>query len=614
MLNFKNISLQRAQHVLFEDVNITLQDRHKVGLVGANGTGKTSLFAMLQGELEPSGGEISIPQQLRIAHVVQEIKGLKEKARDYVLKGDRDYDVLQQALSKAEKNEDYDKVVALHEKISEIDGYSAPLRAAQLLSGLGFDEQAQQQSVESFSGGWRMRLNLARALMARSDVLLLDEPTNHLDLEAVLWLEKKLQQYDGLLIIISHDREFLDKIIDHVMHIEHRGIKFYTGNYSRFEELRAQQMALQQSHYEKQQRQIKHMMKFVERFRYKSSKAKQAQSRLKAIENIERVAAVQADSPFHFEFKAPDRSPYPLLKLNNVNLGYGDEVILQKINWQLIPGDRIALLGPNGAGKSTLIKAIAGMLKPIQGDIEIDKAVKVGYFAQHQLEALNVESNALSHMRELAPKKTPLELRKYLGGFGFSGDQALKPIANFSGGEKSRLALALIVWKRPNLLLLDEPTNHLDMEMHMALTMALQSFEGALILISHDRYLIRNTVDSLCLVNNKQVKKFDGDLDDYKRWVFDQQKKPSQKTITNQPKTKVGENPKKKKRANPIKLAALEKEIAKREAELAEITKQLSDPKLYQSEKKEKQKQLYTEQECVQTALKKAEDAWLKHG
>lgn len=610
MINFNNIGISRGQRVLFGNATFTLHDRQRVGLIGANGSGKTSLFSVLLNELEPTEGEVSYKGQLEISHVKQEITTLDCSALDFVLQGDREYYSLIQKMEFAEQNDQQEDLAEIHMQLSTIDGYGAPARAAQLLAGLGFSEAEQQQPVASFSGGWRMRLNLAQALMCRSDVLLLDEPTNHLDLEAIVWLEKWLNQYLGLLIIISHDRDFLDKTINFILHIEKKSVTLYKGDYSSFEEQRATQLSLQQATYEKQQRQIKHLMKFVDRFRYKASKAKQAQSRLKAVERMEKVTAVQVDSPFHFEFKNPEKCPYPILRLEHVCLGYDDKVVLNNIDWQLIPGDRVALLGYNGAGKSTLIKALAGKLTPKSGVITLDGSVKVGYFSQHQLETLKPETSALDHMQALSSEPVSV-LRKYLGGFGFSGDEALKPVVNFSGGEKARLVLAMIVWQRPNLLLLDEPTNHLDMEMRMALTLALQSFEGAMVLIAHDHYLLSNTVDQLWVVENQQLTNFDGTLDDYYQMRLASTTK--NKSSTKKEKSNENKPSKKTKPLNPIKIKELEKNVTEWEEKLRLVGEQLADPALYKEKNHAKRESLYAEQQHIQQQLKHAEEEWLSY-
>ena len=612
MINLQQISLLRGQRYLFRDISFTLHDKHKIGLVGANGAGKSSLFALLLKQLEPTEGQISYQENCRLAHVAQETPGLSCSAMDYVLQGDVEFDALQTQILAAEQAQEFEKLAVLHNEFAAIDGYAVPSKAAQMLTGLGFSAAEQQQTVASFSGGWRMRLNLAQALLCRSDALLLDEPTNHLDLTAILWLEKWLQSYSGLLILISHDRDFLDRIVDEIIHINQGTIKLYSGNYSSFETQRAQQLILQRAMYEKQQRKVAHIMKYVNRFRYKSSKAKQAQSRLKAISHMEMLVAVQAESAFEFEFYPPERCPYPILNLQHANLGYAEQTILSGVNLQLIPGDRVALLGPNGAGKSTLLKSLIGELPLLQGKYQIDNSVKMGYFAQHQLDSLDLQENALYHLQKMASQKTVQELRNFLGRFGFSGDTVLTPVTHFSGGEKARLVLAMIVWQKPNLLLLDEPTNHLDLEMRMALTMALQSFDGALVLVSHDRHLIRNTVDQLLLVADGTLSPFNGDLDDYATWVM-QYYQEQAGVIKQQPDIKTKTTSTQTKKFNAMKIQEIESKMAKLELQLQVISEALVNPALYDQSQAQERNRLYKEQERIQDALNQAEAEWIQY-
>jgi len=613
MINFQQISLLRGQRQLFKEVSLTLHDKHKIGLVGANGAGKSSLFSMLLGQLEPTEGQVSFQDNCTLAHVSQETPGLSCSAMDYVLQGDPLYANVKAQIEAAETAQHFEKLAALHNEMAAIDGYAIPSKAAELLTGLGFSMEAQSQPVKSFSGGWRMRLNLAQALLCRSDALLLDEPTNHLDLTAILWLEKWLQRYPGLLVIISHDRDFLDRLVNEIIHIEQGTIHLYSGNYTAFEAQRAAKLALQQATYEKQQRKIAHMKKFVDRFRYKAAKAKQAQSRLKAIERIEQVAAVQAESAFEFEFYPPERCPYPILNLQHANVGYEQKTILSNVNLQIIPGDRIALLGPNGAGKSTLLKSLVGQLAPIQGEYHLDSQVTMGYFAQHQLEALDMNEHALHHLQTLAPNHGVQELRNFLGRFGFSGDSVLNTVGHFSGGEKSRLVLAMLVWQKPNLLLLDEPTNHLDLEMRMALTMALQSFEGALVVVSHDRHLIRNTVDQLLLVADGSVNPFQGDLDDYANWVSEFYQQTPEKKKTPAESKKTSSSFTKTKKLNTMKIEQIETKMSEIEQQLQAINEALASPDLYEASNSGKRDQLYREQKALQSALAQAEETWIKY-
>jgi len=514
MINLNNLTLTRGRLCLFSDVNLIIHTKQKIGLVGANGSGKSSLMALLQRQLEPNGGDIQFNAKLRIAHVIQETLALPDLAIDYVLQGNAQVWEIEQQIRTAEEKEDYTALAYCHMKFSEIDGYRAASEAAELLDGLGFSKEGLQTPVADFSGGWRMRLNLARALLCPSDLLLLDEPTNHLDLETIVWLEKFLRKYVGTLIVISHDRDFLDHVVTSIAHIEQQQIKMYTGDYSSFETQRAQALELQQALFEKQQRQIAHKMRFVNRFRAKASKAKQAQSRLKAIDRMEKVAAVQATSSFNFDFFEPKACGSPLVSFRDGQCGY-DKVILDNVNVQLLPGDRIGLLGVNGSGKSTLIKTLVNEISPLHGDVVCAQNLKIGYFSQHQLDYLEADKSALQHMQQIAHNETPQNLRQYLGKFAFSHEFALRPIAKLSGGERARLALALLIWQRPNLLLLDEPTNHLDLEVRMSLMLALQNYSGALVLVSHDRYLLNSIADCLWLINKGTVTEFIGSLDDY---------------------------------------------------------------------------------------------------
>ncbi len=527
MLRLTNLVLARGVKRLLDGANLTVHDGHKVGLVGPNGCGKSSLFALLLGELHQDAGEVELPAAWTIAHVAQETPAVDTPAIDFVLDGDRELREVEAALRSSEAAAAVDPELAgemlgeLHHRYEAIGGYAARARAATLLSGLGFPAARHEDPVASFSGGWRMRLNLAQALMCRSDLLLLDEPTNHLDLDAVLWLEDWLARYPGTLFLITHDRDFLDGVVNTIVHVDGQKLRSYTGNYAQFERERALQLALQQTSYAKQQRQIAHLQAFVDRFRAKATKAKQAQSRIKALERMERIAAAHVDSPFEFAFAPVDQGARQLVRLEHVTLGYGDAPpILAHLDWNLLSADRVGLLGPNGAGKSTLLKAIAGTLVPRQGERLVAQGLKIGYFAQHQVEQLRAEESPLWHLAKLDPAVREQELRDFLGGFDFRGDMATSPVGRFSGGEKARLTLALLVRQKPNLLLLDEPTNHLDIEMREALAEALQDYDGALVVVAHDRHLLRATTDALWLVADGKVVPFDGDLDDYRDWVL----------------------------------------------------------------------------------------------
>ncbi|MGD8484007.1 MAG: ATP-binding cassette domain-containing protein, partial [Thioalkalispiraceae bacterium] len=524
MLNFDQLSLRRGPRELLHDVSCVIHHGQKVGITGANGVGKSSLFALIRGQLQADSGDFALPANTVIAHVAQETPALDRPAIDYVIDGDQQLRDIEQRIRHAEQQHDGEQLAHLYAELESIDGYSANTRAAKLMQGLGFSSAQQHTPVTDFSGGWRMRLNLAQALMCRSDLLLLDEPTNHLDLEAVLWLEDWLRSYPGTLLLISHDRDFLDRITTHIAHIEQGTLTLYTGNYSAFEIRRAEQLANQQAAYEKQQREIKHMQSFVDRFRAKATKARQAQSRLKALQRMEVISQAHVDSPFHFQFKQPDKLPDTLLQLDEVNIGYADTPILGKVTLSIRQGDRLGLLGYNGAGKSTLIKLLAGELSAQGGEIKTARDLNIGYFAQHQLEQLDGEASPLLHLQRLDPKATEQSLRNFLGGFGFGNDMAVSKVAPFSGGEKARLVLAMIVYQKPNLLLLDEPTNHLDLEMRHALSVALQDYVGAMLIVSHDRHLLRSVTDSLLLVADGRVSPFDGDLDDYRQWIKDQNK------------------------------------------------------------------------------------------
>jgi ATP-binding cassette subfamily F protein 3 len=522
MLQFDNLSLRRGPRLLIENATLQIHPGWKVGVTGANGTGKSSLFALIRDELHADGGACRLPADWVTAYVAQEMPAESRAAIEYVIDGDAGLRAIESALTEAESRHDGERLGALHEQFEVIGGYTARSRAAQLLHGLGFGCADEARPVSDFSGGWRMRLNLARALMCRSDLLLLDEPTNHLDLDAVIWLENWLRAYAGTLLLISHDRDFLDGVTRHIAHIERQRLTLYRGNYSAFERRRAENLAGQRAQYEKQKREIAHIHAYVERFRAKATKARQAQSRLKALQRMEVIAPAHVDSPFHFSLRPPEKTPDPLLRLQAVAAGYGEEIVISGVNLGLSPGERIGLLGPNGAGKSTLIKLLAGELAPRQGRREPAQDLRVGYFAQHQIEQLDAHASPLLHLQRLDPAVREQELRDYLGGFGFSAEQALAPTGCFSGGEKSRLVLALLVYQRPNLLLLDEPTNHLDLEMRQALASALQEFSGAMVLVSHDRHLLRVTSDRLVLVHAGRVEEFPDSLDEYPQWLSEQ--------------------------------------------------------------------------------------------
>jgi ATP-binding cassette subfamily F protein 3 len=619
MITLRNITIRRGPNILLQDVNWTIYHKQRIGIIGANGSGKTTLFSMLLNELQADVGEMEIPKQLKLAHVAQETPACSQSAIEFVLDGDVELRRLQAELIIAENKNDGQRIAAVHQYLSEIDAYTANARAAQLLSGLGFNSKEQQKSVSDFSGGWRVRLNLAKALMARSDVLLLDEPTNHLDLDAVLWLEQWLKKYSGTLLLISHDRDFLDEVVDHIAHVTQKQLKIYAGNYSAFEKQRVADLLIQQATYEKQQKQLAHLQSFVNRFRAKATKAKQAQSRLKAIERMELVSVVQLDSPFQFHFKEPKECPNPLIALENITIAYGDKIILQDIQFSIAPKDRIALLGPNGAGKSSFIKLLAGELTQKVGTLTRGAGLKIGYFAQHQVDHLRLNESPLFHLKKLAPTVREQDLRTYLGSFAFSGNRVLEHVKNFSGGEKSRLALALLIWQQPNLLLLDEPTNHLDLEMRQALSMALQEYDGAMILVSHDRFLVRTTVDQLALVANGKLENFTGDLDDYQKWLWNFRRQTENMSSSLSDTTNLSrkeqrqENAKQRELRRPLlqKVKRLEEDLAKLQQASAAIEILLADASLYTEEKKALLQEQLLQQSAIKKKLETAEQAWL---
>jgi len=598
-----------------------LHPGHKVGLTGANGAGKSSIFAMLRGELHPEKGDLEIPAGWVVAHVAQETPALSIPAIEFVLDGDVELREIESILLEAEANHQGELIAELHQRLTDIGGYSAKARAAELLNGLGFSQDALRQPVSTFSGGWRVRLNLARALMCRSDLLLLDEPTNHLDLDAVIWLESWLQSYRGTLLLISHDRDFLDAIVNHIAHIEQQTLTLYRGGYSDFERQRAEKLALQQAMFEKQQRKVAHLQSYIDRFRVQATKARQAQSRIKALERMEMISAAHVDSQFSFEFRAPVATPDPLLVLDNMSVGYGDTPLISHLELTVRPGERIGLLGKNGAGKTTLIKLLAHVLAPLSGKRVEGKDLNIGYFAQHQLEQLRPDESPLQHMMKLDPLTREQEHLNYLGGFDFRGDMARSPCANFSGGEKSRLALALLIWTRPNLLLLDEPTNHLDLEMRHALTLALQDFEGGVILVSHDRALLRATCDQFILVADGKASQFDGDLEDYSRWLNEQRIKEKQasqsqvvvKSNKNERAINKAERQARIAERRPLlkELERVERDMAQWQTDKKACDDRLGDGTLYTAPDKAALQQLLKTQAELAGKLEAAEERWL---
>ena len=619
MLNFKNIAIRRGSRLLFSEASFTIHKGQKIGLTGANGTGKSSLFAMLRGELHADEGEFSMPPNLEVAHVAQETPALDCSAIDYVLDGDRELRALQKKLLEAEQAHDGLKLAELHAALDHVGGYTAQARASRLLNGLGFTTEQETRAVSSFSGGWRMRLNLAQALMCRSDVLLLDEPTNHLDLDAVIYLQDWLVKYPGTLLLISHDRDFLDTITDHIIHIEQNKAEIYTGNYSDFERMRAEKLAQQQTAYEKQQREIAHIQSFVDRFKAQATKARQAQSRIKALERMELIAQAHVDSPFGFSFPPPKKMPNPLIKLEEADIGYGDKVVVHNASLSISPGDRIGLLGPNGAGKSSLIKVLSGQMPALRGKLQNAQDLHIGYFAQHQLEQLRLDESPLWHLQQLDKQALEKDLRNFLGGFDFRGDKVNEPIGPFSGGEKARLVLAILVYQNPNLLLLDEPTNHLDLEMRHALSVALQEYEGALVVVSHDRHLLRSVTDQLLLVAGGKMQPFDGDLDDYKQWLAEQKKngdEPETSSVANSNVSKKDQRKQdadRRQRLKPLLDAVKKAEAAveKYHKQQQELEQQLAEPAIYSEENKEQLKKLLSQKAQVDNALEQAELDWM---
>ncbi|MDO9232530.1 MAG: ATP-binding cassette domain-containing protein [Methylotenera sp.] len=620
MIQFKQLTLTRGSKILIQDASLQLHPGHKVGLTGANGAGKSSLFSLLRGELHPEKGDLDMPASWVVAHVAQETPALAMPAIEFVLDGDAELREIEAELVSAETNHQGELIAELHQRLTDIEGYSAKARAAELLSGLGFSQANLQQAVSTFSGGWRVRLNLARALMCRSDLLLLDEPTNHLDLDAVIWLEGWLQSYRGTLLLISHDRDFLDAIVNHIAHIEQQTLTLYRGGYSDFERQRAEKLALQQAMFEKQQRKVSHLQSYIDRFRVQATKARQAQSRIKALERMEMISAAHVDSQFNFEFRAPTAASDPLLVLDGMSVGYGGVALISNIELAIRPGERIGLLGRNGAGKTTLIKLLAHELEPLSGKRVEGKDLNIGYFAQHQLEQLRPDESPLQHMMKLDPQTREQEHLNYLGGFDFKGEMARSPCANFSGGEKSRLALALLIWTRPNLLLLDEPTNHLDLEMRHALTLALQDFAGGVILVSHDRALLRASCDEFILVADGKAEPFDSDLEGYSRWLNEQRLKEKQATQV------ALEKPNKNERAlnkaerqariaerRPLvkELEQIERQMAQWQADKKACDERLNDGALYTAADKSALQQLLKTQAEFATKLEAAEERWL---
>ncbi|MGK0498494.1 MAG: ATP-binding cassette subfamily F protein 3 [Oceanicoccus sp.] len=624
MIKLHDISIQRGSKILLEQANAVFHPGQKIALIGANGSGKSSLFQLLLGQLSNDQGTLSIPSQWRIAHMAQEVAISDRNALDYIIDGDQQLRDIEAAMLRAEQQEQHERLSSLHEQLDTIDGYNAKVRAEQLMLGLGFSLSDCSKAANNFSGGWRIRLNLAQALMSPSDLLLLDEPTNHLDLDAELWLEQWLQRYQGSLLLISHDRDFIDSVCEGIVHIEHQRLRNYSGNYSAFERQRAERLAQQQASFEKQQRRKQEINDFVSRFRAKATKAKQAQSRLKELARMEEIAPAHVDSPFSFGFPEPDKFSDPLLNISHGQLGYPPaansqtelQPVVSNVKLSIHPGSRIGLLGTNGAGKSTLIKSLSGEIELLGGERVQGENLQLGYFSQHQMEALDLDASPILHLQRLSPKSREQEIRNFLGGFNFHGDMALGTIRNFSGGEKARLALAIVVWQKPNLLLLDEPTNHLDLEMCHALTIALQAFEGAVIVVSHDRHLLRNTVDEFLLIANGKAELFDGDMDDYSRWLMAQ---PKDSHAAGDDKDKAGSRKEQRQQAaelrkqlNPINNAIrkVEQQMAKTETALNDAEHKLADSDLYLEKNKNELQKLLQQQSLLKQNHQQQEEQW----
>ena len=633
MLKITDLSLRRGTRLLLENIALDVFPGQRMGLTGANGCGKSSLFSVIAGRLEADQGNVTLPRGALISEVLQETPESSQTAIDYVIDGDKSYRSLELKIAQAELSNDGTALATLHNQMEAIDGFRVSARAGQLLHGLGFTAKEQTQSVNTFSGGWRMRLNLATALMTRADLLLLDEPTNHLDLDAMVWLEQWLASYEGIVLVISHDREFLDRAVTRIAHIENQTIQVYEGNYSLAERQRAEVIEIQQKQHVRQQKQIRHMQSYIDRFRYKASKAKQAQSRIKALERLEIVSPVQQKNAFVFEFETPDHSPHQLIDLKGINAGYQDPV-LSSIDFRLSDGERIGLLGRNGAGKTTLMKTLAAELPPLQGSYTGDSKLCIGYFAQHQLELLNPQWSPLDHLAELSQQQNDRSLRTHLGRFGFSGDSATEPVSIRSGGERARLVLALIVYSKPNLLLLDEPTNHLDIEMRESISLALQSYSGCLVVVAHDRHLLRLVTDELWLIDDGSLRRFEGDIDDYVIWLRQRQKgtnkgvdsqtnKKSKNTTDDdtkddqkpqRSKTTRQERAKQREKIKPLRdrLNRIEKEIDKATEAKQRLDQALANPEIYDEANRDQLRELLFDQARNAQLHQELESQWLE--
>ncbi|MFK8027791.1 MAG: ABC-F family ATP-binding cassette domain-containing protein [Gammaproteobacteria bacterium] len=620
MIGLSDVSLHRGQKQLLDKAELLIHSGQRVGVIGANGTGKSSLFKLFLGELHSDKGDVILPKQIRISHMAQEVAHSDRSALDYVLDGDMELRATEAEIKEAEANEDNTALARAHEKLDSIDAYTAPSRAQQLLYGLGFEANDHQRQVNTFSGGWRIRLNLAQALMCPADLMLLDEPTNHLDLDATVWLEQWLIRFQGTLLLISHDRDFLNSVVTHIARLSHCQINYYKGNYSAYERQHAERMAQQQANYEKQQTERAHLQKYIDRFKAQATKAKQAQSRIKALARMEDIAPAHIDSPFHFGFNEAPKASNPLLYLEEASLGYDDKEVLAQVNMSIVPGSRIGLLGKNGAGKSTLIKTLVGDVPLRQGIRHAGDNLQIGYFAQHQLEALDLSASPLTHIQRLSPNVKEQTIRNFLGGFNFH-ETAIESPKHFSGGEKARLALAIVVWQKPNLLIMDEPTNHLDLDMCHALTMALQGFSGAMILVSHDRHLLRNSVDEFLLVAEGTVQQFDGDLDEYQQWVLKSKKENSKEKNNQDTKTPKIDRKEQRRQAAELrkimqpltnKVTKIEKEMKSNDEHLNMLEKQLLDTTIYNEENKKQLQEILQKQGALQQKNKILEEEWME--
>ena len=618
MISLTNLQLRRGTKLLLDDADLTIHSGHRVGITGMNGCGKSSFFELLLGKILLDSGDLSIPADWRISHMAQEHIASDQTALDYVLDGDLVLRQTELAIEKALEDGDNDRLIIEYGKMDDINGFNAQYLAEQLMQGLGFHQSEINSPLKSFSGGWRTRLNLAQALMRPSDLLLLDEPTNHLDLDAMLWLEQWLCSYAGTLLIISHDRDFMDNVVQKVVHIEDLKLVSYQGNYSAFEGARAERISLQRANFIKQENRRKDIETFVARFRYKASKARQAQSRMKELDRMQYVAPAHFNSPFYFKFPKPKKSFSSLVSINSATLGYGKIRVLTEVNFELQPGSRVGLLGANGAGKTTLIKSLTGQLDLISGERVCGHSLTIGYFGQYQIEELDLQASPFLHLQRINPDVSDQEIRNFLGGFDFHNEKALDPILKFSGGEKARLALAILVWKNPNLLLLDEPTNHLDLDMRHALAVALQSFSGAVVLISHDRHLMRSTIDNFYLVAEGLVSEFDGDLEDYQNYLADLSGKSDKKgecDLTSHGNKKIARQEAAEHRQSfaPLtkKIRLLESEIDNTNAILRSIELKLANPSVYEPTEKDRLKKLISDQALTKSNLIDLESEWL---